>query len=102
VEKLLEKRENRVIRGRTMTILPNNGSDDETDEQTREHRSPRPYSCCGEIWCTCNTNEQIVYNNEDEEEVAQENEDFYSEQHAVDIISQYSYDPKEPPENPNG
>src|SRR3990170_8014847 len=44
VKELLERR---IIRRRTMIILPNNGSDDETDEQNMEHRSSHPYSCCG-------------------------------------------------------
>jgi hypothetical protein len=92
VKELLERR---IIRRRTMIILPNNGSDDETDEQNMEHKSSHPYSCCGEIWYTCYTNELITYDNEDEDEVAQENEHFYSEQHAVKIILHYSYNPEE-------
>ena len=48
----------------------------------------------------------IVYENENEidndNEVAQENESYYSEKHAEDIISHYSYDSEESTENPNG
>ena len=47
---------------------------------------------CEEIWCTC-------YDNQDENEVAQENESYYSEKHAEDIILHYSDDQWE---NPNG
>jgi hypothetical protein len=103
VEKILEKT---TIKGRTITVLQNNGSDDETDlernQENEEPISPRPYSCCKEIWCTCGTDELIDYENYENEEVAQENEAYYSEKHAEDIISHYSYNLEEPMENPNG
>ena len=67
--------------------------------------SSQLYSCCREIWCTCETNGLIVYENENEidndNEVAQENESYYSEKHAEDIISHYNYDPEESTGNPN-
>ena len=78
----------------------------EKGQENREPVSPQPYSCCGEIWCTCETNGLIVYENENEidndNEVAQENESYYSEKHAEDIISHYSYNSEEFTENPNG
>ena len=45
----------------------------------------------------------IVYENENEinNEITQENETYYSEKHAEDIISHYSYDSEESTENPN-
>ena len=98
-----------LLEKRTITVLLNTGSDDETDfeqeaQEPTEARSPRPYSCCGEIWCICNASERTTYRNEqeDEEEVAQENEPYYSEKHAEEIISHYSYNPEGPNENPNG
>ena len=75
-ESVSEILERTTIRGRTITILTNNGSDDETDHEENEI--------------------------EDVDEVAQENEQFYSENHAEDIISHYSYNPEETTENPNG
>src|SRR5436305_10201755 len=109
-EKVSEISERKTIRGRTITILPNNGSDDETDNEENNQKDnvepvpPQSYSCCGEIWCTCDTNELIENENEieDVDEVAQENEQCYSEKHAEDIISHYSYNPEETTENPNG
>src|SRR5687768_1954986 len=76
-------------------LISNNGSDDETESEAykkiTESRSPRPYSCCGEIWCTCNNIEEPNYPEFDEDsDVAQENEPYYLEQHAEDIISHYS------------
>jgi len=78
-----------------------NGSDDESEinlkiEEAVTVRSPRPYSCCGEIWCTCMNNDNFY---DDDHEVAQENESYYSEKHAEDIISHYSNEPRE---NSNG
>src|SRR5205814_21337 len=55
-ESVSEILERTTIRGRTITILTNNGSDDETDHEENEI--------------------------EDVDEVAQENEQFYSENHA--------------------
>src|SRR5262249_33216896 len=88
-------------------LIQNNekDSDDETESDTNEimePRPPRPYSCCGEVWCSCELNETIAYNHEEYEEIAQENESYYFEKHAEDIISHYSYDPDELYKNPNG
>lgn len=65
---------------------------DENEEEILKERPPRPYSCCGEIQCTC----------WDDHDIAQENESYYSERQAEDIISHYNYDPSELQENPNG
>ena len=102
--------ERKTIRRKTITILQNNSSNDKIDfKKGQENMEPvfsQPYSCCREIWCTCGTNGLIVYENENEidndNEVAQENESYYSEKHAEDIISHYSYDSEESTENPNG
>lgn len=81
--------------------IEDNGSDDETEidfkiEEAITNRPPRPYSCCGEIWCTCTNNNDF---HDDDHEVEQENESYYSEKHAEDIISHYS---NELQENSNG
>ena len=69
------------------------------ENQTMIAVSPRPYSCCGELWCTCYDNIECSNEEDDEEEPEQENEAFYSDQHAAEIISHYSYDKDA---NPNG
>ena len=62
------------------------GSD---DESITEVRSPIAYSCCGEIWCNCNVHDPFEYPEESDDEVEQENESYYSEKHAEEIISHY-------------
>src|SRR5438045_1683318 len=51
-----------------------------------------------------NTEEKEFFEEEMEQirERMKENESYYSEKHAEDIISHYSYNPEEPIENPNG
>jgi hypothetical protein len=79
---------------------PEGDSDDESTQsiQATEARSPTAFSCCGEIWCNCTTNNTF----EETEDYNQEYEAHWSEKHAEDIISHYTDEPMEQIENENG
>ena len=73
-------------------LIPNTGSDNKTDsvgkyEENTSAGSSQPHLYCEKIECICNNNQ---LDEEVNEEVAQENEPYYSEKHAEDIISHYS------------
>ena len=80
--------ENKLKRKRkARNLISKMKSDDKTESDLQDKsvvklKPFQPYSCCEEIWCTC-------YDNQDENEVAQENESYYSEKHAEDIILYY-------------
>ena len=71
--------------------VKDNGSDDKSI-RTIEVRSLIAYSCCSEIWCNCNVYNLFEYPEESDDEVEQENEAYYSEKHAEEIISHYGDD----------
>ena len=100
--------DNELLREETRTLgrrhhfeIKNTRSDDESASQKEEAiiaKSPIAYSCCEEIWCNCTTNNPFEYL-DDKDQVAQEDESYYSAKHAEEIISHYGDDPVE---NENG
>src|SRR5256714_1662020 len=75
--------------------IKNTRSDDESASQKEEEaiiaKSPIAYSCCKEIWCNCTMNNPFEYL-DNKDQVAQEDESYYSPKHAEEIISYYEDD----------
>src|SRR3954451_20403150 len=98
---LLEK-EKRTSGRKCRFEIKDTGSDDESASQEEEEaiiaNSPIAYSCCGEMWYNCTTNNPFEYH-DDNDQVAQENESYYLAKHAEEIISHYGDNPVE---NGNG
>src|SRR5436305_15218640 len=79
---------------KAQNLIPNTGSDNKTDsvkkyEENTSVGSLQSHLYCEEIECICNNNQ---LDEEVDKEVTQENEPYYSEKHAKDIISHYSDD----------
>ncbi len=84
-------------RKRRLEVKESGSDSDDESVQTTNARSPTAFSCCEEIWCTCTINNP--FGTPEDCQVEQENETYYSERHAEDIISHYT---DEPSENDNG